>query len=309
MRSFIMILGLALSIVGWGASGAQAVSTARPLPVYEDWDLATPGVQSLSAKFPALTQPDLRSLSEARINFNLLTDPAQLLMHFPPNYSIPSSLLTNGKATVTLSVHVNSTEVAKFDAFGNNLGFPGDRAGPGAAAFVTTLAVNGNTGKLEQLVLAQWVNPGSPIRDKLTALGISAIEAEVAVEVKDEEENRTIHGSVEDAAGLVFEVKAEAPFRDSATRLVPILPFKPRFLTVDPLAPITGTLFNIGSQADLASFTSGVGGAEIEVAFPTTNPPNQLRLPHGKLPVVVPAQINFTMIDGLQIFFQQLPGQ
>ena len=58
---------------------AQAESTARPLPMYEDWDLATPNNQSLSTTFPALTQPDLRTLSEARLNFNLLAAPAQLL--------------------------------------------------------------------------------------------------------------------------------------------------------------------------------------------------------------------------------------
>jgi hypothetical protein len=60
----------------------------------------------------------------------------------------------------------------------------------------------------------------------------------------------------------------------------------------------------------LASFTSGVGGAEIEVNFSKAkHHKKQLRLPHGKLPVEVPAQITFAMVDGLQIFFQQLPGQ
>ena len=60
---------------------ALTESTARPLPVYEDWDLATPGNQSLSTKFPALNHPDLRTLSEARLIFNLLADPAQLSTH------------------------------------------------------------------------------------------------------------------------------------------------------------------------------------------------------------------------------------
>jgi hypothetical protein len=289
---------------------AQAESTARPLPVYEDWDLATPGNQSLSTKFPALTHPDLRTLSEARLNFNLLADPAQLLMHLPPNYSIPSSQLTSGKATVTLGVQVNSTEVAKFDAAGNNLGFPGDRAGPSAGAFVFTVALNNNTSNLEQLVVAQWANPGNPIRNKLVTLGISPIEAKVVVEVEDAVENRTFHGSVKDALGRIFKVEAEAPFRGAAMRQVPLPPFKPRFLAVDPLAPITGTLFDFAFQMDLASFTSGVGGAEIEVNFSKAKHHKQeLRLPHGNLPVEVPAQITFAMVDGLQIFFQQLPGQ
>lgn len=310
MRSFVMILGFVLFVVGWRASGVQAESTARPLPVYEDWDLATPGVQPLSAKFPALNQSDLREFSEARLFCNLLADPAQLLLHLPPNYSIPSFLLTNGKATVSVGIQVTSSEVAKFDAAGHNLGFPGDRSGPGAAAFVLTPAVNNNTGKPEQLVLAQWVNPGSPIRNKLAALGISAIEAEVKVRVKDEEENRTLHGSVEDAAGLVFKVEAKAPFRASAMRQVSLPSFKARFLTVAPLAFITGTLFDSAFQFDFAPFISDVGGAEVEVDFPKAkHHSTQLRLPHGTLPVEVPARTNFGMVDGFQVFFQQIPGQ
>ena len=289
---------------------AQAESTARPLPVYEDWDLATPGNQSLSTTFPALNHPALRTLSEARLGFNLLADPAQLLMHLPPNYSIPSSQLTSGKATVTLGIQVNSTEVAKVDAAGNNLGFPGDRAGPSAGAFVFTLAVNNTTSNLEQLVVAQWANPRNQIRNKLVALGISPIEAKVVVEVEDAVEKRTLHGSVKDALGRIFKVEAEAPFRGAAMRQVPLPPFRPRFLAVDPLAPITGTLFDFAFQMDSASFTSGVGGAEIEVNFSKAkHHKKQLRLPHGNLPVEVPAQITFAMIDGLQIFFQQLPGQ
>ena len=94
-------------------------------------------------------------------------------------------------------------------------------------------------------------------------------------------------------------------------RQVPLLPFKPRFLAVDPLAPITGTLFDFAFQGDFTSlFTSGVGGAEIEVDFSkATQHKAELRLPHGQLPVEVPAQIPFAMVDGLQIFFQRLPGQ
>src|SRR5262249_6894390 len=133
---------------------------------------------------------------------------------------------------------------------------------------------------------------------------------QVDVEVKDAEQNRTIHGSVEDAAGLVFEVEAEAPFRDSAVRVVPSPLFKTRFLTVDHLGSITGTLFDFAFQMVETSFTHGIGVAEIEVDFPTTKKQvKQVRLPHGQLPVEVPARINFTMIDGSQIFFQQLPGQ
>jgi hypothetical protein len=212
---------------------------------------------------------------------------------------------------VTLGVQVNSTEVAKVDAAGTNLGFPGDRAGPSAGAFVLTLAVNNTTGNLEQLVVAQWANPGNPIKNKLVALGISPIEAKVVVEVEDAVENRTLHGSVKDALGRIFKVEAEAPFRGAAIRQVPVPPFRPRFLTVDPLAPITGTLFDFAFQGDLTSlFTSGVGGAEIEVNFSKAKPhKTELRLPHGKLPVELPAQIPFAMVDGLQIFFQRLPGQ
>ena len=160
-------------------------------------------------------------------------------------------------------------------------------------------------------MVAQWANPGNPIRNKLAALGISPIEAKVVVEVEDAVENRTLHGSVKDALGRIFKVEAEAPFRGAAMRQVPMPPFRPRFLAVDPLAPITGTLFDFAFQGDLTSlFTSGVGGAEIEVDFSKAkHHKTELRLPHGKLPVEVPAQIPFAMVDGLQIFFQRLPGQ
>jgi hypothetical protein len=88
------------------SSVTQANSTARPLPEYQDWDLQTPGNQSLIQRFPQLTQPELRSLSEGRVNVDLLCDPAQLLSHLPANYS--PFLDNNGQARVGLGVQVNS---------------------------------------------------------------------------------------------------------------------------------------------------------------------------------------------------------
>jgi hypothetical protein len=292
------------------SSTPQTGSTARPLPEYQDWDLQTPGNQPLIQRFPQLTEPELRTLSEGRLNVDLLCDPTQLLSHLPANYA--PLLDSTGQARVGIGLQVNSTEVAQFDSSGTNLGFPGDRGGPEANGFVTVIAQNNNVSppRLEQLTVAVWVNPGNPIRPRLQALGINNIVAEVRVRVRDNRDRtRTISGSVFDSQGKIFELEARAPFLAVAARQAPTVPFRPRFLTFGAQGDVTGTLFDMGFQGDLAPFVDGTNGAELEVSLPRRHGHRILRLPRtGTPPVECTVPGTFTMIDGLQIFFQQLLG-
>ena len=293
------------------SSSPQAGSTARPLPEYQDWNPQSPGTQSLTQRFPQLTQPELRTFSEGRVQAALLCDPVQLQGHLPPNYA--PLLDSTGQAQIGIGLQVSSTELAQFDASGAYQGFPGERGGPEASGFVLTLANNNNVSppRLEQLIVALWVNPGNPIRPRLEALGITGIEAQVRVRVQDNKDrSRTISGSVADTQGQIFELEARAPFLAVvAARQVLVVQFRPRFLKFGPLGDVTGTLFDFGFQGDQASLVDGVSGAELDVTLPRHHRHRVLRLPRaGGPPVECTVPGTFAMIDGLQIFFQRLPG-
>jgi hypothetical protein len=158
--------------------------------------------------------------------------------------------------------------------------------------------------------VALWVNPGNPIQPRLQALGINNILAQVRVKVQDNKDRtRTITGSVSDAQGKIFTLEAQVPFLAVAVRQVPAVLFQPRFLTFSAQGDVTGTLFDFGFQGDLASFVDGANGAELEVTLPRRHRHRTLRLPRtGAPPVDCTVPGTFTMIDGLQIFFQRLPG-
>lgn len=299
MRSFIIILGLVLSVVGWGVNEAQA---GGPLATYDDWNLTQPGDQPVTDRLPpSAAGPDVRAWDAQRVQVNWPCDPVQLQMHLPAGYEprlangqpIPSG----GRAFVQIIGRMGaSSEFATVDPFSGVNTFPGTRFGPGSAAFVSTFARNPATGMVEQVVLTQWSNTGSSAEAE--ALGIFVQQATVETTVEDDAQGmRKIVVSLSDSQGRIFRLEAgPAPFEDSASRTVPT--GKARFLRPDGGAP---PLFDNAAQSDFAFFSTS--DFRLKVTFSTPN--HQLRLSTGLLPLDKTLPPVFVFVDGVQVFLQK----